>query len=35
MIDFLNHTIQDITSLYEAEKKTFASNSWMVVHLSE
>lgn len=35
MTDFLITTIKDITAFYEAEKKSFTSNSWIVVNIAE
>ena len=34
MTDFLIATIKDITAFYEAEKKSFTSNSWIVVNIA-
>lgn len=35
MTDFLTTTIHDISAFYEAEKKTFNNNSWVVIDLTE
>ena len=35
MVDFLSNTIKDITAFYESEKKSFTSNSWLVLELYE
>jgi hypothetical protein len=31
----LTNTIKDITAFYESEKKSFTSNSWLIVSLDE
>lgn len=35
MTDFMINTINDITAFYESEKKSFTSNSWVVVNIAE
>ncbi len=35
MIQFLTNTIKDITAFYESQKKSFSSNSWLIISLDE